>query len=129
MNEVRLGQAALQAVIGSSSSKGAADAKEQPPSQAASAAQAVQDKANEAEQAKPASELDLKQEVARVNDYVQNVQRDLQFSVDEELDRTIIRVVDSDSGELIRQIPEDIFLELARRLEQDGEMHLLNALG
>jgi len=60
---------------------------------------------------------------------VQTVQRDLQFKVDEELDRTVIRVVDSDTGELIRQIPDDIFLELARRLKDDGEVNLLNALG
>ena len=71
----------------------------------------------------------LETAVASINDYVQSVQRDLHFSVDEDLDKTIIKVVDSHSGELIRQIPEDIFLELARKLKDDGELHLVNALG
>lgn len=71
----------------------------------------------------------LEAAVASINDFVQLIQRDLHFSVDEELDKTIIKVVDSHSGELIRQIPEDVFLELARKLKDDGEFHLVNALG
>jgi flagellar protein FlaG len=67
--------------------------------------------------------------VASINDFVQLVQRDLHFTVDEELDKTVIKVVDSHSGELIRQIPEDVFLELARKLKESGELHLVNALG
>ena len=123
MNEVRLGQAAPQAVQSSSSSKGATNAAKDV---TASTASPEQKQEKEAPQAPPA---DLKVEVAKVNEYVQTVQRDLHFSVDEELDRTVVRVVDSDSGEVIRQIPEDIFLEIARRLQQDGEIHMLNALG
>ncbi len=80
-------------------------------------------------QAPKVSEETLFSEVKIVNDYVQSVQRDLQFSVDKESERTVIKVVDRDSGDIIRQIPEDIFLELARRLKQDGEVNLLNALG
>lgn len=83
----------------------------------------------EAPKAQEASKETLQTEVANVNKYVHSVQRDLHFSVDEDLDRTVIRVVDRDSGELIRQIPDDIFLELARRLKEDGEMNILNALG
>lgn len=67
--------------------------------------------------------------VESVNTYVQSIQRDLQFSVDEELEQTVIKVVDSGSGKLIRQIPEDVFLELARNLRQDGELQLVKALG
>ena len=72
---------------------------------------------------------DLEIELQNVNTYVQSIKRDIQFDVDNELATTIIRVVDGDSGEVIRQIPEDIFLELARRLEQDGEIHLFDAIG
>lgn len=67
--------------------------------------------------------------VKSLSDYAQSMQRDLEFSVDKDLDQTVIKVVDRDSGDLIRQIPEDIFLELARRLKDDGEFRLLNALG
>lgn len=75
------------------------------------------------------SEKQLDNAVASVNSYVQSIQRDLQFSVDEESEKTVIKVLDGGSGELIRQIPEDIFLELARNLKQDGELQLVNTLG
>lgn len=71
----------------------------------------------------------VEQAVDSVNVFVQNVQRDLEFTVDKELDKTVIKVVETDSGKLIRQIPEDIFLELARNLKQDGELNLVDALG
>ncbi len=71
----------------------------------------------------------LEDMVASVNDYVQSIERDLHFSVDEELETTVIKVVDSTSGDVIRQIPEDVFLDLARNLKEDGELRLVNALG
>lgn len=67
--------------------------------------------------------------VAHMNDFVQSVQRDLHFSVDEDLKRTVVKVVDRTTGELIRQIPDDIFLDLARNLKEEGELHLFNAQG
>ncbi len=72
---------------------------------------------------------DINAAVASINEYVQSIQRDLHFSVDEELDKTVIKVMDSGSGELIRQIPEEVVLELARKLNDDGEFQLVNALG
>lgn len=129
MNEVRVTQTAVQAAVGSSSSKGQVSTTN---SQGGNTLpEQVQNQSTEksAPQVQPVSVKELISEVALVNDYVQTVQRDLQFKVDEELDRTVIRVVDSDTGELIRQIPDDIFLELARRLKDDGEVNLLNALG
>lgn len=74
-------------------------------------------------------EVDVGQAVTSMNDFVQSVHRDLQFTVDAELDRTVIKVVDSRSGELIRQIPEEVFLELARKLNDGGELQLIDALG
>ncbi len=128
MNEVTFTKTAVQPSVVSASSKGSVQAKPQVsgnslPTEAEIAT------ATAAPKAQPVSAEQLKNEVAKVNDYVQTVQRDLQFSVDDELERTVIRVVDSDSGELIRQIPEDIFLELARRLKDDGEVNLLSELG
>ena len=51
---------------------------------------------------------------------VQNLQRSLQFSVDESSGRTVIKVVDKDTQEVIRQIPEQQVLELAARLDQSA---------
>ena len=55
--------------------------------------------------------------VEQLNDYVQSLQRDLRFSMDEELGRPIVRVVDSQTQEVIRQIPNDVALNLARNLK------------
>ncbi|MDH5361091.1 MAG: flagellar protein FlaG [Gammaproteobacteria bacterium] len=56
--------------------------------------------------------------VENVNDYVQNVQRQLSFSIEKESGKTVIRVVDSATDELVRQIPSEEFLELAKALEK-----------
>ena len=60
----------------------------------------------------------LQEVVDNVSDYVQNVQRQLSFSVEKESGKTVIRVVDSATDELIRQIPTEEFLELAKALEK-----------
>jgi len=41
----------------------------------------------------------------------------LQFSVHEDTGQTVVRVVDKDSGKLIRQIPPQELLDLATKLE------------
>jgi flagellar protein FlaG len=74
-------------------------------------------------------EQPLQDAIGTLNDFVQVVKRDLQFTLDEELGRTVVRVVDSASGDLIRQIPEEVFLELARKVKESGELNLLNATG
>jgi flagellar protein FlaG len=72
---------------------------------------------------------DIEQAVTEINDYVQSVQRDLHFSVDKESGETVVRVRDKESGELIRQIPEDIFLSLAQNLKDNQPIHLFDAHG
>ncbi|MDX5385836.1 MAG: flagellar protein FlaG [Marinobacter sp.] len=60
----------------------------------------------------------VSQAVSDLNDYVQSVGRDLQFQVDEDSGRSIIRVLDSQTQEVIRQIPSEEALALARTLSQ-----------
>jgi flagellar protein FlaG len=72
---------------------------------------------------------DVKAAVAQINDYVQSVQRDLQFSFDDELGATVVRVIDRRSGELIRQIPNDVALDLARNLKEKMDIQILEASG
>lgn len=54
--------------------------------------------------------------VSQINDYVQNLQRNLQFTVDEESGKDVVTVIDSESKEVIRQLPSEEALALARRL-------------
>jgi flagellar protein FlaG len=59
---------------------------------------------------------DVREAVSEINNFVQNVQRDLSFNLDEASGRAIIRVVDRDSGDLIRQIPTEEVLAIAALL-------------
>jgi flagellar protein FlaG len=54
--------------------------------------------------------------VEQVEQYVQNLQRDLEFSVDEQTGRSIVKVFDSTTDELIRQIPTEEMLAASRML-------------
>ncbi|WP_054112967.1 flagellar protein FlaG [Marinagarivorans algicola] len=74
-----------------------------------------------------AKALELAVETA--NNFVQTVQRDLHFSIDQESERTVVKVVESSSGDIIRQIPNESFLELARKMKEFGEVSLVNATG
>jgi flagellar protein FlaG len=69
---------------------------------------------------------DVQEAVDRANQAVQLVQRDLQFRVDEDLDRVIVSVVDTESGEIIRQIPSEEMIQIARSLEKLQEGMLLS---
>ncbi len=60
----------------------------------------------------------LQQAVSDINSYVQNLQRDLQFKVDTDLGATIISVVDSETKEIIRQLPPEEVIARAQRLEE-----------
>lgn len=53
------------------------------------------------------------------------------FSIDQQLDKTVIKIVDSETQETIRQIPSDEMLELNKRLQslQNGEDQMDNLAG
>jgi len=65
--------------------------------------------------------------VTKLNDYVQTVQRNLQFNLDEDSGKTVITVVDRNTSAVIRQIPDDVALKLAQDLQQDEPLSLFNA--
>lgn len=58
--------------------------------------------------------------VKRLNEYVQSIQRGLKFDYDEEVSQTVITVTDRSTNEVIRQIPDEVALELARSLGVDS---------
>ena len=65
------------------------------------------------------------QAVTKLNDYVQNVQRNLQFNIDQESGVMVVKVVEANTDKVIRQIPNEETLRLARNLvEQDDDAAL-----
>jgi len=75
----------------------------------------------------PSEKGDVKKAVTQLNDYVQSVQRNLQFNLDDASGKTIITVVDRDTSKVIRQIPDDVALKLAEELQQSEPLSLFNA--
>ena len=69
----------------------------------------------------PANTAEVRQAVSRINEVVQNIQRDLSFNMDEGSGKYVIRVVDTESGELIRQIPTEEVLAIATQLREFQE--------
>lgn len=65
--------------------------------------------------------------VASLNTYVQSVQRDLQFRLDDTSGKTVITVFDRSTEEVVRQIPDDVALRLARDLQQEQPISLFKA--
>lgn len=68
----------------------------------------------------------VQQAVAQMNEYIQTTQRDLRFSIDEESGETVVKVLDRQTEEVIRQIPDEIFLRLARNLNVDEPVHFFS---
>ena len=65
----------------------------------------------------------VEQAVSDINDYVQTVNRDLQFRVDDALPlgRSIVTVIDSDTQETIREFPSEEALALAHQLLEQAQ--------
>lgn len=89
----------------------------------------VEQQTAQPEQAKEPIQVDSKlvaQAIDMLNQLAEAQQRNLKFSVDEPSGRTVIRVFDSNSDQLIRQIPGDEVLDLARRFGQGDIGALMN---
>lgn len=69
------------------------------------------------EQTKEQKEV-LQEKVAQLNDHMQNLKRTLQFSVDESSGESIVKVIDSTTKELIRQIPSQELLDIQNAAEK-----------
>lgn len=72
----------------------------------------------EAESGKAEQKLDIGEAVERIRTQVQALQRNLSFSVDDSTGEVVVRVLDGDSGKVVRQIPSEDILRLAERLDE-----------
>ena len=77
------------------------------------------------QQGSEAQRKDLDEAVSRIQDYVQNLRRELQFAVDEESGRTIITVIDSETDKIVRQIPPEEILALSEIIQSAPDGVLL----
>jgi flagellar protein FlaG len=94
---------------------GAAPANTSRPAQPAVAA--VQDGTPSMPAAPPGRDQ-VKEAVQEIRRVVTPVAQSLQFSIDEATGKTVVRVVDSATQEVIRQIPSEEVLAIARALDR-----------
>ena len=73
------------------------------------------------------NEENVVEAVSRINQYVQQTERTLDFQLDESSGKTIISVYDKESSELIHQIPSELALELAQKLNDEEPSLLFSA--
>lgn len=64
------------------------------------------------------AESKVDQAVERLNKMADLFAVALRFSVDKETDRIVVRMIDSQTGELIRQIPPQQLLDIAAKMQE-----------
>ncbi len=65
-----------------------------------------------------ASRDQVESAVSTIQEFVQSVRRNINFSVEDTSGRVVVKVTDSNSGDVIRQIPSEEALQLAESLEE-----------
>ncbi|MBS0309451.1 MAG: flagellar protein FlaG [Proteobacteria bacterium] len=68
--------------------------------------------------APPPNLADVTQAVRNINRAMQEQSQDLEFSIDKDSKRTIVKIIDQKTKEVLRQIPSVEALEIAKALDQ-----------
>ena len=78
--------------------------------------QAVQESVKLYEQ-KNLSREELSKSIQQLNDQIQKFNRDLQFVADEGTGKRVVKVIDSNTGAVIRQIPPEEILRIMQNID------------
>ncbi|MNC27244.1 flagellar protein FlaG [compost metagenome] len=65
---------------------------------------------------------ELEQAVTDIREFVQASQRKLDFSIDDSTGRVVVKVIATESGDVVRQIPSETALKLAQSLSQASSL-------
>ena len=66
----------------------------------------------------PASDAEIQQAVDKIQSFTDNTAKNLKFSVDEDTGKTVVKVQDSQTLEIIRQFPTEEAISIARTLDK-----------
>ena len=72
----------------------------------------------------PAEMAELEKAVENLNHALQDIKRELRFSVDDDTGRTIVKVINADTDEVVRQIPSEQLLNAVRHMDQQAGLLL-----
>ncbi len=87
----------------------------------ASATKLMQSEADLVSKQSPEAEaeaLGIREAVNDLNEFAQSVHRQLEFSVDDESGKTVVRVIDVDTGETIRDIPPEEIRNMQKHMRE-----------
>lgn len=79
------------------------------------------------EESEQLRDRDVASAITKLNDFVQHEKRDIEFAINEEAGISVVKVVSRDSGELIRRIPGEEVVDLARKLNDQEPLRLFSA--
>ncbi|MDH5545530.1 MAG: flagellar protein FlaG [Gammaproteobacteria bacterium] len=65
----------------------------------------------------PARQDDIAKAVEAIKSHTQNLDRELQFQIDSDTGRTVVTIKDAATQKVLRQIPSEEMLEIAKRLQ------------
>ena len=71
------------------------------------------------QESKQANVAEVKRAASQVNDFVKQIDRNLEFSVDESSGRVIITVREPETGKIVRQIPPEELLVIAKLVSEN----------
>ncbi|MQB17401.1 flagellar biosynthesis protein FlaG [Pseudomonas lactis] len=77
---------------------------------------------NESSKSEEPQRVALEKAVTDMREFVQASQRNLDFSIDDSTGKVVVKVIATDSGEVIRQIPSETALKLAQNLSDAGSL-------
>lgn len=70
----------------------------------------------------PPQRLDLEKAVIDIREFVQAAQRKLDFSIDDSTGQVVVKVIATETGDVIRQIPSETALKLAQSLHDASSL-------
>jgi flagellar protein FlaG len=71
-----------------------------------------------APESRQASANEVEKATDQVNKFVSSVNNGIQFSIDKETGISVVKVIDKSTNEIIRQIPGDEILQIAKTLDR-----------
>jgi flagellar protein FlaG len=95
-----------------------------PPVKAAAPSNAV-DKSQAVDGAKPSHD-DVSAAVKKMNDAMLGSSQSLQFSIDEDSKDIVVKVIDQSTKEVVRQIPSEEALQIAKSIDKMQQGLLIN---
>jgi flagellar protein FlaG len=63
--------------------------------------------------------------VSEMNDFVQSIQRELHFTVDEDSGRTVVKVIDKSTNEVVRQVPPEDLMAMLKEFSKPAQPGLI----